>query len=83
LKRPRQAASCATRGGDTTATSKSIRELHRDAAHCLQVAGKTSSAKLKTALLARAQFLQRARQEEATHIISSFAERWALAAMLQ
>jgi curved DNA-binding protein CbpA len=83
LKRPRQAALCATRGGDDAATSQGIRELHRNAAHCLQVASKTSPSKLRTALLARAQVLQRAHHDEETHVISSFAERWALAAMIR
>jgi len=79
LKRPRQAASCSTKGGDTVATSKKIRELHRDAARCLQMAGKTSPARLKTALLAHAQMLQRVQQET----VSSFDERWIQAALLR
>jgi DnaJ domain len=80
LKRPRQAASCSTKGGNTVATSKKIREHHRDAARCLlQVAGKTTSARLKTALLAHAKALQRAQQD----LVNSFDERWIQAAMLR
>ena len=82
LKRPRQAASCSTKGGETAATSKQIREFHRDAARCLQVAGRGAAPRLKTALLARAQILQRTQQEE-THVVSSFAERWLQAALLR
>jgi len=82
LKRPRQAASCSTKAGDTMATSRKIREFYRDAAHCLQLAGRTSSARLKTALLARAQVLQRAQQEE-IQALSSFNDRWFQTAVLR
>ena len=82
LKRPRQAASCSTKAGDATATSKKIRELHRDAQRCLQLAGREAAPKLKTALLARAQVLQRTQQEDA-HGVSSFNERWLQAALLR
>jgi hypothetical protein len=61
-------------------TSKGIRELHRNTRHCLHMANRTSSAKLKTALLAHAQVLQRA-QQEATQVVSTFAERWMQAAL--
>jgi curved DNA-binding protein CbpA len=82
LKRPRQAASCSTKGGDAAVTSRGIRELHRNTQHCLHLANKTSTAKLKTALLAHAQVLQRA-QQEATQVVSTFAERWMQAALLR
>jgi len=75
LKRPRQATFCSTKGGDAAVTSRGIREFHRSAQHCLRLADKTSSAKLKTALLAHAQVLQRT-QQEAVQVVSSFAERW-------
>ena len=80
LKRPRQAASCSTKGGEAAVTSRGIRELHRNTQHCLHMANKTSSAKLKTALLGHAQVLQRA-QQEATQVVSTFAERWMQAAL--
>lgn len=83
LKRPRQVASCSTKGGEAAATSKQIRELHRDAQRCLQVAGRGAAPKLKTALLARAQVLQRTQQEEAHVVESSFDERWLQAALLR
>src|SRR5882672_2874925 len=84
LKRPRQAASCTTKGSDkadrSTATmSRTINDAHRDAAHCLQVASRTSPSKLKTALLAQAQVLQRAQEQRAQAeqtLASTFAERW-------
>ena len=82
LKRPRQAASCSTKGGDSMATSRKIREFYRDAARCLQLAGRTSSARLKTALLAQAQVLRHAPQEQA-HVVSSFDERWLQTALLR
>jgi len=82
LKRPRQAASCSTKGGAATATSQKIRELHRDAQRCLQLAGRGATPKLKTALLARAQVLQHTQQEDA-HVVSSFDERWVQAALLR
>jgi curved DNA-binding protein CbpA len=82
LKRPRQAASCLTKGGEVTATSQKIREFHRDAQRCLQLVGKGAAPKLKTALLARAQVLQRTQQEDA-HVVSSFDERWVQAALLR
>jgi curved DNA-binding protein CbpA len=91
LRRPRQVASCASKGTDAKATSKAamsktamsrtITDIHRDAAHCLQVASRTSPAKLKTALLAQAHRLQRA-QEQRTQaeqtLASTFAERWTM-----
>jgi curved DNA-binding protein CbpA len=82
LKRPRQVASCSTKGGDAAVTSRGIRELHRNAQHCLRMADKTSSTKLKTALLSHAQLLQHARQE-ATQVVSTFAERWMQTAALR
>jgi curved DNA-binding protein CbpA len=78
LKRPRQAASCSTKGGEATATSKKIGELYRDAQRCLQLAGRDAAPKLKTALLARAQALQRTQQAET---VSNFADRWMQAAL--
>jgi curved DNA-binding protein CbpA len=86
LRRPRQAASCASKSTDAKAASKAamsrtIKDIHRDAAHCLQVASRTSPAKLKTALLAQAHLLQRA-QEQRTQaeqtLASTFAERWTM-----
>jgi curved DNA-binding protein CbpA len=83
LRRPRQAASCATKGTDTAAgaPSQTIQEVHRDAAHCLQVASRTSPVKLKTALLAQAHVLQRAQEQRAQAeqtLASTFAERWTM-----
>jgi hypothetical protein len=86
LRRPRQAASCASEGTDTAAISQAarpltIKEVHRDVAHCLQVAGRTSPVKLKTALLAQAHVLQRAqeqREQAEQTLASTFAERWTM-----
>jgi curved DNA-binding protein CbpA len=75
IKRPRQAAFCSTKGGDAAVSSRGIREFHRSAQHCLRMADKTSAAKLKTALLAHAQVLQRT-QQEAVQVVTTFAERW-------
>jgi len=94
IKRPREAAACSKKDGETAATSsRGIRELHRDAARCLQMAGKTSAAKtsaakLKNALLAQAQILQRAQEQRAqdqaqTQIVTTFAERWMREASLR
>lgn len=82
LKRPRQAASCASKGSDKAAMSRTIKDVHRDAAHCLQVASRSSQAKLKAALLAQAQVLQRAQEQRAqaehTQVANTFAERWTM-----
>jgi len=86
LRRPRQAASCASKGTDAKATSKAgmsrtIKDVHRDAAHCLLVASRTAPAKLKTALLAQAHVLQRAQEQRAQAeqtLASTFAERWTM-----
>lgn len=91
VKRPRQAASCSKKDGETTATSHDIRELHRDVARCVKMAGKTSSAKLKNALLAQAQVLQRTqeqggqapRAQDLAQAQSTFADRWMRAASLR
>src|SRR5262249_46891181 len=69
LRRPRQAASCISEGSDKAAvasadTSRTVKDVHRDAAHCLQVASRSSPTKLKTALLAKAQVLQRAQKQQ-------------------
>jgi curved DNA-binding protein CbpA len=96
LKHPRQATACSTKGDDVATTSWNIIALHRDEARCLHIAGKTSSAKLRTALLAQAHMLrtqerraeelraqeQRAREEQ-TQIVSSFDDRWMQASLLQ
>jgi hypothetical protein len=82
LRRPRQASSCT----DTKAVARSIDDAHRDAAHCLQLASRSSPAKLKAALLARAQVLQRAQEQQAqpehtqehTQLASTFDERWTM-----
>jgi hypothetical protein len=87
LRRPRQAASCASKGTDAAvkaAMSRTIKDAHRDAAHCLQLASRTSPAKLKTALLAQAQVLQRAQEQRAQAeqtLASTFAERWTMVSM--
>jgi hypothetical protein len=86
LRRPRQAASCASKGTDTAAISqadgpRTIKEVHRDVAHCLQVASRTSPIKLKTALLAQAHVLQRAQEQRAQAeqtLASTFADRWTM-----
>jgi curved DNA-binding protein CbpA len=90
LKRPRQAAACSTRGNEAATKSWNIKALHRDEARCLHIAGKTSSAKLRTALLAQAQMLrtqerraEERRTEEQTQIVSSFDERWMQAALVR
>ena len=82
LRRPRQASSCT----DTKAVARSIDDAHRDAAHCLQLASRSSPAKLKAALLAQAQVLQRAQEQQAqpehtqehTQLASTFDERWTM-----
>ena len=80
LRRPRQASSC--KGTDAKAVARSIDDAHRDAAHCLQLASRSSPAKLKTALLAQARVLQRAQEQQAqpefTQVASTFADRWAM-----
>ena len=80
LKRPRQASSC--KGTDAKAAARSIHDAHRDAAHCLQLASKSSPSTLKAALLAQAQMLQRAHehraQPEHTQLASTFDERWTM-----
>jgi hypothetical protein len=85
LRRPRQAASCISEGSDkaavaSAATSRTVKDVHRDAANCLQVASRSSPTKLKTALLAKAQMLQRAQEQHAqpeqTQLTNTFAERW-------
>ena len=61
--------------------SRTIKEVHRDAAHCLLVASRTAPAKLKTALLAQAHVLQRAQEQRAQAeqtLASTFAERWTM-----
>jgi hypothetical protein len=91
LKRPRQAASCTSKGTDTKARSKAanstvamsrtIKDAHRDAAHCLLVASRTSPSKLKTALLAQAYVLQQAQEQRAQAeqtLANTFAERWTM-----
>jgi hypothetical protein len=90
LKRPRQAASCTTKGSSDKATtstatmSRTIKDAHRAAAHCLQVASRTSPSKLKTALLAQAQVLQRAQEQRAQAeqtLATTFAERWTIVSL--
>jgi curved DNA-binding protein CbpA len=84
LRRPRQAASCTSKGTDTKATSRTIKDVHRDAAHCLQVAGRSSPIKLRTALLAQAQVLQRAQEQRAQAeqtLASTFADRWTMVSL--
>src|SRR5262245_35015596 len=84
LRRPRQAASCISEGSDKAASAdrlRTVKDVHRDAAHCLQVASSSSPTKLKTALLAKAQvLLQRAQEQHAqpehTQVANTFAERW-------
>jgi hypothetical protein len=78
LRRPRQASSCT----DTQAAAQTINDAHRDAAHCLRIASMSSPARLKAALLAQAQVLQRAHaqqaQPELTQVASTFADRWVM-----
>jgi curved DNA-binding protein CbpA len=85
LRRPRQAAaSCTSKGADANATSRTIKDVHRDAAHCLQIAGRSSPASLKTALLAQAQTLQRAQEQRAQAeqiLTNTFAERWTMVSL--
>jgi hypothetical protein len=87
LRRPRQAASCTSKGTDAavkSAMSRTIKDAHRDAAHCLQVASRSSPAKLKAALLAQAQVLQRAQEQRAQAeqtLASTFAERWTMVSL--
>jgi DnaJ domain len=84
LRRPRQASSC--KGTDAKAAARSINDAHRDAAHCLQLASKSSPTTLKAALLAQAQMLQRAHEhraqpehtQEHTQLASTFDERWTM-----
>jgi curved DNA-binding protein CbpA len=84
LRRPRQVSLC--KGADAKAAARSINDAHRDAAHCLQLASKSSPATLKSALLAQAQVLQRAYEQQAqpehtqehTQLASTFADRWAM-----
>jgi curved DNA-binding protein CbpA len=84
LRRPRQASSC--KGTDAKAAGQSINDAHRDAAHCLQLASKSSPTTLKAALLAQAQVLQRAQEQRAqaehtqepTQVGSTFDERWTM-----
>jgi hypothetical protein len=86
VKRPRQALSCASEGTGTAVsgagTTRAIKDIHRDAAHCLQVASRSSPIKLKVALLAHAQVLQRAQEQRAEperiQVASTFAERWSI-----
>lgn len=82
LRRPRQADSC--KGTDTQAQARTINDAHRDAAHCLQFASMSSPAKLKAALLAQAQMLQRAQEQQAqpepAQMASTFADRWGMRA---
>jgi hypothetical protein len=84
LRRPRQAASCMSKGSDKAAMSRTIKDAHRDAAHCLQVASRSAPTKLKTALLAQAQVLQRAGEQRAQAekiLASTFAERWTMVSL--
>ncbi len=89
VKRPRQAASCVTRGTGTAATpkatmSRTIKDAHRDAAYCLQVASRTLPSQLKTALMAQAQVLQRAQEQRAQAeqtLASTFADRWTMVSL--
>ena len=84
LRRPRQAASCTGKGSDKVTASRTIKDAHRDAAHCLQVASPSSPTKLKTALLAQAHVLLRA-QEQRAHadqtLASTFADRWTMVSL--
>jgi hypothetical protein len=80
LRRPRQVSACTNKG--TQEVARTIKDAHRDAAHCLQLASKSSPSTLKAALLAQAQVLQRAHehraQPEHTQVASTFADRWAM-----
>jgi curved DNA-binding protein CbpA len=86
LRRPRQASSCKGTDTDAKAAGRSINDAHRDAAHCLQLASKSSPTTLKAALLAQAQVLQRAQEQRAqaehtqgpTQMGSTFDERWTM-----
>src|SRR5262245_60616438 len=84
VRRPRQAALCMSKGSDQVAASPTIKDAHRDAAHCLQVASRSTTTKLKAALLAQAQVLQRAQEQRAQAeqmLASTFAERWTMVSL--
>jgi curved DNA-binding protein CbpA len=84
LRRPRQAATCLGKGRDKVTALPTVKDAHRDAAHCLQVASRSSPTKLKTALLAQAQMLQRAQEQRAQAeqiLASTFADRWTMVSM--
>jgi len=84
VRRPRQAALCMSKGSDQVAASPTIKDAHRDAAHCLQVASRSTPTKLKAALLAQAQVLQRAQEQRAQAeqmLASTFAERWTMVSL--
>jgi len=84
LRRPRQAASCMSKGSNKASMSRTIKDAHRDAAHCLQVASRSAPTRLKTALLAQAQVLQRAQEQRAQAekiLASTFAERWTMVSL--
>jgi curved DNA-binding protein CbpA len=84
LKRPRQAAACVSKGSDRIAASRTVKMAYGDATRCLQVASRSSSSRLKAALLAKAQVLQRAQEQRAQAeqtLANTFAERWTMVSL--
>jgi hypothetical protein len=80
VKRPRHASACLKM--PPSGLSASVSETRRQAARCLQLAHKTSAAKQKSALLARAQaWKQRAEVQE--QFERRVAERWGQQAALR